>query len=81
MCKSWRRETDWDTVCRRAAGRRHYNALRQFHAALRRAEVERMWIEAGCAYGARARIARAIGVSEATISRDIRAIEERWKLT
>ncbi len=81
MCKSrWGRETDWDTVCRRASGRRSYNSLRALQAKLRRAEVERLWVEAGCVYGAQARIARQLAVSEATISRDIRAIEQRWQL-
>ena len=79
MRKSWGAETGWETVCRRASGRRHYNATRQLQAKLRRAEVERLWVEAGCTYGAQARIARQLDVSEATISRDIQAIEQRWQ--
>lgn len=67
----------WDQVCRRAGGRRKYNALRQMDAQLRRAEVARLLIDEGFHLrhrGAQARVARRLHVSEATISRDVRAI-------
>lgn len=68
----WSAPTDFDTVCRRAAGRRHYNSLRQFHALLRRRQVIELVGRYGLfTHGAQARIAQELGVSEATISRDI----------
>lgn len=68
----WSDSTDFDTVCRRAAGRRAYNARRKFLAALRLADVARLLVKHGgvSAWGARARVARELGVSRSTISRD-----------
>src|SRR5438309_25834 len=69
----------WEQVCRRAGGRRAYNALRRDRAILRRLEVARLFFEAGAylgPHGIQARIARQWGVSEATISRDIRKIRK-----
>jgi hypothetical protein len=39
---AWRRPAPWETVCRRASGRRRYNSWRQLRAAMRRREVERL---------------------------------------
>lgn len=62
----------FDEVCRRAGGRRRYNIRRQRAAFERRATVARLLVEYGRnKRGTRARIARELGVSEATISRDI----------
>jgi hypothetical protein len=67
---------DWDAVCRRAGGRRHYNAWRQFQQQHRRLEVSALLGRYGIAkHGVQARIARELGVSEATVSRDVRALE------
>ena len=61
----------FDEVCRRAGGRRRYNAERQRGAEKRRAEVARLLVKYGRhKRGTRARIARELGVSEATVSRD-----------
>jgi len=77
--RRWGAPTDWDTVCRMASGRRRWNALRRLLADLRRIEVLRFMVELGPDYsplqrGLKARISRALGVSPATISRDVRAI-------
>lgn len=58
----------------RAGGRRHYNGTRQAHAQLRRAEVARLLATLGLRHGTQAVIARRLGVSEATISRDLTAL-------
>lgn len=77
--QDWNASTDWATVCRRAAGRARWNAIRRLLAAVRRCEVARLLSEFAPYYsplqrGLQVRIARTLGVSEATISRDVRAI-------
>jgi DNA invertase Pin-like site-specific DNA recombinase len=70
-------EAGWDATCARASGRRHYNAVRQAHALERRAIVQRLWAAAGghnAPWGTQRRIATALGVGRATISRDLRAV-------
>jgi hypothetical protein len=59
---------------RLARGRRRYNAVRKQQAEIRRVEVERLVYEFGWKHGMQARIARHLGVSEATVSRDMKAI-------
>jgi hypothetical protein len=58
----------------RAAGRRRYNALRRDRAQYRRIQVAELLLSGGWNYGAQARIAEELGVSDATISRDLKAI-------
>jgi hypothetical protein len=58
----------------RAGGRRRHNATRQADAQLRRAEVIRLLGTLGWRHGTQAVIARRLGVSEATISRDVTAV-------
>ena len=65
---------DWEAICRRAGGRRHYNSIRQTRAAFRRLQVARLLCRWGLGYGVQARVARRLGVSEATISRDVAAL-------
>jgi len=68
---------------RRAGGRRRYHARRRREAEGRRARVAELVIRWGWVQGTQARIARELGVSEATISRDMRKIyagPERNKL-
>lgn len=65
----------FDQICKRAGGRRRYNHQREIAKEARRKEVERLLNEYGRkAWGVQARIARELGVSEATISRDIESI-------
>src|ERR1051325_1862965 len=68
---------------RRAGGRRRYHAQRRREAEERRARVAELVMQWGWVQGTQARIARELGVSEATISRDMRKIyagPERNKL-
>ena len=68
---AWSARTSWDTVCKRAAGRRHYNSVRALRATMRRRQVLTLLAAGGWTYGSQAQIARQLGVSEATISRDL----------
>lgn len=71
--ETWRLQ-DWESVCRRAGGRRRYNATRQVRARVRRESVARLWLAGKGRRGWQARAARQLGVSPATISRDFDAM-------
>jgi hypothetical protein len=72
---NWSAATDWDTVCRRNAGRRHYNSVRAFQRAYRRKQVvELLTTHSLTERGTRAWIARQLGVSRSVITRDIQAL-------
>lgn len=71
---AWAWATDWDTVCRRAAGRRHYNSWRGFVAEYRRLKVCELLARYGFRHGVQARMARELRVSEATVCRDLKVI-------
>lgn len=65
----------FEQVCKRAGGRRRYNRQRQVAAEQRRAQVRELLARYGRkGRGTQARIARELGVSEATVSRDVRDI-------
>ncbi len=71
---AWHRPTSWESVCRRASGRRRYNAWRKLKAAMRQREVERWLAAKGAglfAWGTQAEIARCLGVHRSTVGRDI----------
>lgn len=70
----WSAPVSGDEAVRRAAGRRHYNARRTEEKLLRRQEVTEMLLDNGHRWGSQAAMARALGVSESTISRDVDAI-------
>lgn len=74
MSKFWGAHTSWDEVCRRAAGRAKYHALRRLERDLRRRRVLRLLARHGLGHGVQARIARKLGVAESTISRDTKAL-------
>src|ERR1700722_10042579 len=83
----WSAPTNFETVCRRAAGRRRYNAWRQFMRAYRRTQVAKLlleFIKAGRGTGPRGilgelnEIARQLGVSRSTISRDVQALQRQF---
>lgn len=59
---------------RRAGGRRRYNSHRREMASLRRAKVAQLLREFGVGRGVQAAIARRLGVSQATICRDVQAL-------
>ncbi len=63
--------TDFDSLSKRAAGRYHYNKIRQFQALLRLTQVIRILYDTGFHYGYQNHIAEALGVHRSTICRDI----------
>jgi hypothetical protein len=75
--KKWICPTDWESVCRRNAGRRHYNSVRRSQQELRRLRVAKLlwkYGRHGLWRGLQALLARYLGVSEGTISRDVAAL-------
>jgi hypothetical protein len=66
----------WEDVCRRAGGRRRYNAARRNPRDLRRARIiaGRAGVPRPLPAGLQAELARRLVVSPATISRDFKAI-------
>jgi hypothetical protein len=69
---SWTAYTSFDAVCRRAAGRNRYHALRRFQSAQRRGKVVRLLGKYGLGrYGVLSLIARELCVHRSTISRDV----------
>jgi len=70
---SWSTPTSSGEAFRRAGGRRAYNALRRDLKLFRRLDVAQLLLKYGCQWGVQARIARELGVSEAVVSRDVKA--------
>jgi len=64
----------WDEVCRRAAGRRHYNAWRRVVAHDRQRRVLDYWRQSKGRRGWQAEAAAALGVHRSTITRDMHAL-------
>src|SRR4051812_48296622 len=79
MGGTWSEPTTHEAVCRRASGRRHYNAWRSFRACERRMHVARLlrqYTQEGAPrHGAQARVARELGVHRSTVTRDVQALE------
>jgi hypothetical protein len=72
---SWSAPTSFDVVCRRAAGRRAYNAQRQFNQRLRRIEVARLLKEwGGLKRGTVRRLAAHLNIHRKTAGKDVLAI-------
>lgn len=63
--------TSQEEANRRAAGRRRFNLARQMEAFKRRQKLATVCKGGRLPRGAQAQLARALGVSEATISRDL----------
>jgi hypothetical protein len=72
MTADWSAPIGADAAYRRAAGRRAFNARRQFAAAERRAQVARRLAAYGMGRGVRARIAQELQVHPSTVGRDLR---------
>jgi hypothetical protein len=72
--RSWSQPTSWEEVCKRAAGRYKYNALRTFQAQLRRKEVLNLLHRWGWVAGVQSQIAEHLGVHKSTICRDLKVI-------
>lgn len=63
---------DFDAVCKRAGGRRHYNAKRREEARKRYLQVvEAIMPSGGRKRGTQAQLARVLGVHRSTICRDV----------
>lgn len=72
---SWSTPTDFETVCRRNAGRHHYNAWRRTLALYRQKQVAELLLsKPPLARGVQAEIARALHVHRSTINRDVKAL-------
>ena len=74
MSNTWSNPTTWAEVCKRSNGRRKFHAHLRFRMRIRRLAVSRHLRHEGLGYGVRARLARTLGVSKATITSDVRAI-------
>ena len=73
----WSARTDPETVAKRAAGRRRYNAVRQFKRELRRRQIVKLAVAErlrATERGFQVQMARRLGVSPSTICRDMKAI-------
>lgn len=69
---NWSAQTDFDVVCKRAAGRRRYNAKRRAEARERYLQVvEAIMPSGGRKRGTQAQLARVLGVHRSTICRDV----------
>jgi hypothetical protein len=72
---NWSAPTSWDEVCKRNAGRRHYNSVRSFRRAFRRKQVADLLCRYGMIdRGVCARIARELGVHRSVITRDVQSL-------
>ncbi len=72
MSNTWSKWTDFETVKKRAGGRRHYNDLRRIYAKLRRNEVALLFAQGF----EQAEIARRLGVHRSTVGRDVKSFFE-----
>jgi hypothetical protein len=73
----WSAGTSFDEVCRRAAGRRHYNSWRALLRRERRLKVLELLCRYGMfEHGVLGRIAVEMGVSRSTICRDRQSLAE-----
>jgi hypothetical protein len=71
----WNHPRNWEEVCRRAAARRRWNAVRRVVAADRRRQVlELVLALGGLERGAQSRIAAALGVHRSTVCKDLRRL-------
>ena len=77
MSNGWSEWVSDGEAAARAGGRRRYNEVRRVRAQYRRIQVAERLLSYGWTYGAQARIAEELGVSDATISRDLKAIFPR----
>jgi len=77
---TWSAAVSPELAYRRASGRRRYHAQRRTDRFFRRMLVLDRLRDEGLRYGAQARWARELGVSEATICRDVAAwlVPHRW---
>jgi hypothetical protein len=74
---AWSEWVSMDEAHARASGRRGYNKRRRDHAQARREEVRQLLDRWGTSAPAKVKIALVLGVSTATVNRDVRALAER----
>ena len=78
MDNNWSDPVPCQTVCRRANGRRHYNALRQFQALIRRHALLELLASGRYGslgdHGVQTRLAAVLGVHRTTVCRDIQVL-------
>ena len=88
MSNEWSARVSDDVAFRRAGGRLHYNSIRQETAYSRQTEIINAWDWSTLmgfgggdltAWGGQARLARKLGVSPATISRDLKKIRGEYE--
>jgi hypothetical protein len=79
--RSWSKPVSDSEAARRAAGRRHYNSVRQDRADFRRKEIIKEWTNGEVSgvfdlaeWGGHKRLAEKLGVSQSTLTRDLAAI-------
>jgi hypothetical protein len=72
----WSGRTSWDTVCRRASGRRYWHSVMRCRREVRRHKVAALVSRYGGfdQRGVASAIARELGVHRSTISRDIASL-------
>lgn len=76
MSTNWTEQTNFDLVCKRASGRRRYNAKRRAEARERyKLVIEAIRPPDGRKRGSQAQLARALGVHRSTVCRDVK----KWK--
>lgn len=78
MNTKWSRRTSWSEVCKRASGRRLFQAMRRHRQRQRRQGLHRTAFAYRITWGKRgfqSKLARALGVHRSTISRDMKALE------
>jgi DNA-binding transcriptional ArsR family regulator len=78
---AWSERVSDDQAARRAGARRRLNARRQGEAWLLRRQVLLLSHQYGLGYGVQARIARELGISEATVSRHLAYWQRNRRLT
>jgi hypothetical protein len=74
---AWSEWVSTDEAQARASGRRGYNKRRRDQAQARREEVRQLLDRWGTSAPAKVKIALVLGVSTATVNRDVRALAER----
>ncbi len=75
----WADRVSNEEASRRAGGRRRFNALRRDRAIVRRSQVASLLRAYGWARGSQAKVARLLGTSAATISRDAKHLREQMR--
>jgi hypothetical protein len=80
VSSGWAASTNWEIVCRRAAGRKRYHAARQSLQAQRWSRIVCRLSAPPWPRGLQSKLARELGCSKSTISRDFKALEQPGSL-